>query len=116
MRKDEFLNKQMKHLHNKKDAVLESIQAYGQSMPDEHKLFKIGLLQQIEVAIQKIKTGQVYGLCEECSEEIEQKRLAHLPEATYCIACQTEKEREVKRRSTHERLSQRIEATMGRWY
>jgi len=44
-------------------------------------------------ALQKIKKGE-YGICEDCSKPIENKRLHALPMVQYCIKCQTRLETE----------------------
>ena len=49
----------------------------------------------IDNALQKIKDG-AYGICEECGEEIPEKRLQARPFAVMCISCQEEKEKEGK--------------------
>ncbi len=49
-------------------------------------------LYGIDEAIRKIDEGS-YGICEECEEEISEKRLSILPTATLCIDCQEDKER-----------------------
>ena len=49
------------------------------------------LLHNIDEAIRKIADG-TYGICEECGEEISEKRLLVLPTATLCIDCQENKE------------------------
>lgn len=49
-------------------------------------------LHDIDEALRKIKEG-TYGICEECGEEISEKRLRVLPTATLCITCQENKER-----------------------
>ena len=41
----------------------------------------------VERALETIEEGS-YGTCEECGEEIEEKRLNAVPWATYCLACQ----------------------------
>ena len=46
-----------------------------------------GQLVQVESAMQAIDDG-TYGTCEECGEEIEEKRLQAVPWATFCLACQ----------------------------
>jgi len=45
------------------------------------------VIKQIDSALDKIRTGS-YGICEECSEEIAEKRLKILPFATLCRDCQ----------------------------
>lgn len=45
------------------------------------------LLRLIEEALGRLQNGR-YGLCVSCSEPIERPRLAALPWARHCIACQ----------------------------
>lgn len=45
----------------------------------------------IDESLRKIEEG-TYGICEECGEEISEKRLNVLPSATLCIICQERKE------------------------
>lgn len=47
----------------------------------------------IERALAKMATGN-FGICEECGEEIPNKRLQVLPEARLCASCQTFEERQ----------------------
>lgn len=44
------------------------------------------LLPILEKALQKLATDG-YGICEECGQEIEMNRLAHVPAAEKCIKC-----------------------------
>jgi DnaK suppressor protein len=48
-------------------------------------------LQQIEEAIEKMRSGE-YGVCENCEDEIGKNRLQARPFVKYCIDCQTELE------------------------
>lgn len=50
------------------------------------------LLVDIDEALRKIGDG-TYGICEECGEEISEKRIAVLPTATFCVDCQEHRER-----------------------
>ena len=45
------------------------------------------VIKQIDMALDKIKEGN-YGVCEECGEEIGEKRLKVLPFARCCRDCQ----------------------------
>lgn len=45
------------------------------------------LMHNIDEAIRKIDAG-TYGICEECGEDISEKRLLVLPAATLCVDCQ----------------------------
>lgn len=48
-------------------------------------------LQKIDYALGKIDDG-TFGLCEQCEEELEKKRLIARPVANLCIACKEEQE------------------------
>ncbi len=50
-------------------------------------------LKAIEDALKRIQREE-YGVCTECEEDINEKRLVAVPWATTCIACQEEVERE----------------------
>lgn len=43
-------------------------------------------LQGIDAALKKIEAG-TYGLCENCHEPIDERRLMIYPEAKYCLHC-----------------------------
>jgi DnaK suppressor protein len=45
------------------------------------------VLQQVDAALQRIARGG-YGVCVECGEEIEKKRLEAVPYAGHCLSCQ----------------------------
>jgi len=46
----------------------------------------INILKEIDNALDKIKNN-TYGICEECEEKINEKRLEANPVARYCITC-----------------------------
>jgi DnaK suppressor protein len=48
-------------------------------------------LMKIDTALHKLKEG-TYGFCEECGDEITEKRLSIMPFAIYCRDCQEQKE------------------------
>jgi DnaK suppressor protein len=50
-------------------------------------------LSKIDKALSKLKDGS-FGVCEDCGEPIHAKRLEARPEATLCIKCKEEQERE----------------------
>ena len=52
-------------------------------------------LHLIEDALDGIKNGD-YGSCEECEEQINEKRLQLMPFALFCVRCQSELERQAK--------------------
>ena len=54
-------------------------------------------LLMIENALEAIENGD-YGLCEECEEPINEKRLQSMPFARFCVSCKSELERQAKMR------------------
>lgn len=54
------------------------------------------LINKIEEALQRIEEG-VYGVCEDCGEEIGVERLKARPVTTLCIQCKAEQEEEEKK-------------------
>ena len=50
------------------------------------------ILNQIEVALKRI-AGDDYGVCANCQEELQQKRLEAVPWAKHCIGCQEKAEK-----------------------
>ena len=51
------------------------------------------LVRRIDRALAKLADApEDFGLCEECEEEIGQKRLALVPYATLCVACQARRD------------------------
>ena len=57
-----------------------------------------GRIDQIKEALDRIEDG-TYGICEECEEEIPEKRLRAMPTATLCIECKKREETEEKIRA-----------------
>ena len=55
------------------------------------------LLAKIEEALARLEMGE-FGICEECGEEIAEKRLQARPVTTLCIKCKQEQEIKEKRR------------------
>ena len=49
-------------------------------------------LEAVEYAISLAEKG-VYGICENCGERIDPARLKDIPQATLCLKCKTESER-----------------------
>jgi len=62
----------------------------------EKVLYTIQMLEhqlaQIEDAMRRLETGQ-YGICQDCGNPIEPARLEAMPEAIYCLACKSKRER-----------------------
>jgi len=53
------------------------------------------LLAKIEAAIERIDEG-TYGICDECGDDISEKRLEARPVTTLCIECKTRQEHQEK--------------------
>lgn len=53
------------------------------------------LLSKIKAAIKRIE-GNAYGICDDCGEDIDAKRLEARPVTTLCIECKTMQENEEK--------------------
>jgi len=49
------------------------------------------ILNQIDAALKRIQADE-YGVCANCQEELQQKRLEAVPWAKHCIACQEKME------------------------
>ncbi len=56
---------------------------------------KRNLLIKIETTLDKIK-DETFGICEECENPINDKRLTARPVVTLCITCKTEQEKREK--------------------
>ncbi|HHX76970.1 MAG TPA: yteA family sporulation protein, partial [Firmicutes bacterium] len=54
--------------------------------------------REINRALEKLEAGS-FGFCEECGLKIDSARLAEIPEAPLCYACQKRKEQEAVRRA-----------------
>jgi DnaK suppressor protein len=54
-------------------------------------------LDQVAAALRRVDEG-TYGLCEDCGEPIDERRLRALPATAFCTACQTIHERPGARR------------------
>lgn len=64
------------------------------------------LIATMERAILRIDNG-TYGICDDCGEDISEKRLIARPVATFCIDCKTKQEEAEKRRGTAASLTMR---------
>jgi DnaK suppressor protein len=63
-------------------------------------------LNAINEALEKIEDG-TYGICEECEQKINRERLKIMPFAKYCVACQSqiEKQSSMARRNLEEEFT-----------
>ena len=72
-------------------ALLESNRNFQLRIRDRERK----LLNKIREALDRLETG-TFGICEECGEEIEVKRLVARPVTTLCIDCKSRQEAEEK--------------------
>ena len=49
-------------------------------------------LKEYETALKKLKKG-TYGICENCGDKIDARRLEAKPQAIYCVKCEGEMEK-----------------------
>lgn len=76
------------------DNAASDVEASEESDHDRLAALKAELLANIErvtKAMKKISDG-VYGKCEKCGSEIDEKRLEVFPEAVYCFDCERHRE------------------------
>jgi len=66
------------------EAAADEVEEYSTLLPQEHSM-EIKL-QNINVALEKVKKGQ-YGVCENCQKEIPLDRLNVSPESRLCLDC-----------------------------
>jgi DnaK suppressor protein len=59
---------------------------------------------EIEAALSKVEMGS-YGVCERCGEPIDPERLQIMPEATMCVNCKVQSERQRGTRRPPERFT-----------
>lgn len=64
------------------------IEEYERLLPVEFVLEK--KLENINLALIKIKKTDSYGICEKCKKKIVKERLSAVPEARFCIKCQNQ--------------------------
>jgi len=72
-------------------AVNEYDKAFEMRIRDREK----GLLKKVNHSLKRLEKGE-YDICESCGAPIGKKRLTARPEATLCIACKEDQEREEK--------------------
>lgn len=115
-KKDEKTDKFKQELLARREQLLQSVRSHRQDIPDrglqgttgdtsDHaaadyatELFgtllekQAGNLEEVELALQKIDSGQ-YGKCELCNKQIIQKRLRAIAWARLCHDCQEKQDR-----------------------
>ncbi|WP_461830182.1 TraR/DksA family transcriptional regulator [Aquifex sp.] len=67
---------------------------YTEELLDNLSQVEMATLKEIDYALEKIDKG-VYGICENCGEEIPEPRLCAIPWTRYCAKCAEEVEREM---------------------
>lgn len=67
------------------EEAADEVEEYTSRLPVEFSLET--RLRDVNLALEKMKKGK-YGKCENCSKEIEEKRLKILPAARICMKCQ----------------------------
>jgi len=72
--------------HQSTDEGALEVAAYESTLPLEYALEL--RLADINKALEKIERG-TYGICENCGEAIDIKRLEVMPEAEFCLKCQS---------------------------
>ncbi len=72
-------------VHQSQDENALEVAAYESALPVEYALEL--RLADINKALRKIETGE-YGICENCHEPIDPKRIEIMPEAKLCLECQ----------------------------
>jgi DnaK suppressor protein len=72
-------------------AVLDNERGYTLRIRDRESV----LIKKIRASLEDIEDG-IYGICEECGEEIAIKRLKARPVATHCIRCKNRQEQREK--------------------
>lgn len=63
----------------------------NQMLVEKLRTRKLDYLRKVDYALKKIESGR-YGVCEECEEEIELRRLELSPVTKLCVRCQEMKE------------------------
>ena len=77
-----------------KDMAAEDTRAAIDEVAQAHAA---GELEQIAAALRRVEEGS-YGLCADCGEAIDERRLRALPATAFCTACQAIHERPAFRR------------------
>ncbi len=101
-----LLKEKKRLLHHANERIVSEFVLSQEDLPDETDLAasenqqslalslrdrEYKLLVRIEKALEKIKEGN-FGICEECEEQIETRRLEARPMSNLCISCQEQEE------------------------
>jgi DnaK suppressor protein len=85
----------LKHENDLPDEMDMASSVYEQNLSLRLRGRERGLLNKIELALERIEEGE-FGICEECGEKIGLARLKARPVTTLCISCKEEQERQEK--------------------
>lgn len=91
------------------DSMDELILANERDLTVERLNREANLLRQVTDALDRITTGE-FGICLECGEPISSRRLAALPWAALCLACQEAADRKPGESALPRRISSILEA------
>lgn len=75
-------------LHTGGDEADMSTQLFAQHLSASMKERNLKRMNEITFALNRVKLPN-FGICEECENDIEQKRLIHVPTARFCVQCQS---------------------------
>ncbi len=105
-----LLEEKQRILNNSKNALKNELALSPDDLPDETDLAASGinqnlifklrdrerqLLSKIDSALSRMDEGQ-FGICQDCEEPIEPRRLEARPMSTLCIACKEKQEHREK--------------------
>ena len=99
---EKTLNRMRDSQNEQKGAIFgdDSVEEFDRAEKEVSAQMYFGLLERksqelikLEKLITKILQNEDFGYCEECGERISPQRLLVMPEATMCIACQSEAEK-----------------------
>lgn len=72
------------------DEDAQALSEMMQTLASQQNKQQAEVVGRIDLALRKIDTEpEEYGVCEECGDDISEKRLSFMPYATLCIECQT---------------------------
>lgn len=92
----------LNHSGNNREAIaversadeLDHIQALNEREVQTHTIdYDARLMRQVKAALKRMQDGD-YGICIECDDPINEKRLTAIPWAERCVACQSLKDDE----------------------
>jgi len=71
------------------DEDVQALNEMNQAIASRHNRMRVGSLKQIDEALARLRhEPEDFGLCTECEEEIQPRRLELMPYTGYCVDCQ----------------------------